>query len=291
MKTCWQIIWLTGISGRKNGSMLDKIYIKNLEVFGKHGVLPEENRLGQKFQINAVLYTHTRGAGLKDDLTKTVHYGEVSHFMSSFMMAHTFQLIETAAEQMARAVLLKFRALEKIRLEVIKPWAPIGLPLESVSVEIERGWHQAFVAIGSNLGEREDYLALGLERLKSCEDCNVEQVSEIIATKPYGVTDQPDFLNGMIKLKTLLNPWELLQQLHSIEQEAGRERKVHWGPRTLDLDIIFYDDWVVDTEELKIPHPDMQNRAFVLEPLSELAPYFWHPLLHQTVSQMLAELR
>lgn len=268
----------------------DKIYIKNLEVFGKHGVLPEENRLGQKFQINAVLYTHTREAGLKDDLTKTIHYGQVSRFMSSFMMEHTFQLIETAAEQMARAVLLQFPAMEKIKLEVLKPWAPIGLPLESVSVEIERGWHRAFVAIGSNLGEREDYMKMGLEGLSQCEDCQVEKVSEIIATKPYGMTSQPDFLNGMIQVKTLLTPWELLELLHQIEQRAGRERLVHWGPRTLDLDIIFYDDWVVDTKELQIPHPDMQNRDFVLKPLAELAPFLRHPLQNKTVRQMLEEL-
>ena len=78
---------------------LDQIYIKNLEVFGRHGVFPEENKLGQKFLINAVLYIHTREAGLNDDLTKSVHYGEVSHFMTKYMMEHTFQLIETAAEQ------------------------------------------------------------------------------------------------------------------------------------------------------------------------------------------------
>ena len=72
---------------------LDKIFIKNLEVFGKHGVLPEENRLGQKFLINAILYISTREAGLKDDLTKSIHYGEVSHFISSFMTKYTFQLI------------------------------------------------------------------------------------------------------------------------------------------------------------------------------------------------------
>lgn len=270
---------------------LDKIHIRNLEVFGRHGVLPEENRLGQKFRINGILYISTREAGLKDDLTKTIHYGEVSHFMTSFMMEHTFQLIETAAEQMARAVLLQFPSMEKIRLEIEKPWAPIGLPLESVSVEIERGWHQVFVAIGSNLGNREDYLKQGIEDLRKLEDCLVEQVSEIIVTKPYGVTDQPDFLNGMIKLKTLLSPLELLEQLHLIEQQAGRERLVRWGPRTLDLDIIFYDHWVIDSPKLTVPHGDMQNREFVLKPLAELAPYFRHPLLHKTVEQLLEECR
>lgn len=270
---------------------LDKIVIKNLEVFGKHGVLPEENRLGQKFLINAILYISTREAGLKDDLTKSIHYGEVSHFISSFMTKYTFQLIETVAEQMARAILLEFPSMEKIRLEILKPWAPIGLPLESVSIEIERGWHQVFVAIGSNLGDRKKFLDEGINALKENKDCIVEQVSEILVTKPYGVTEQPEFLNGMIKLKTLLNPEELLELLHQIEKESGRERLVHWGPRTLDLDIIFYDDCIIDTKDLQIPHIDMQNREFVLKPFVELAPYVRHPLLHKTVTQLLDELK
>ncbi len=279
-----------GTADMERNRNLDRIHIRNLEVFGKHGVLPEENRLGQKFRINAVLYTHTREAGLKDDLTKTIHYGEVSRFMTSFMVEHTFQLIETAAEQMARALLLTFPSMEKIRLEIEKPWAPIGLPLEAVSVEIQRGWHHVFVALGSNLGNREEYLEQGIESLRNLEDCVVEQVSEILATRPYGMTEQPDFLNGMVKLRTLLTPWELLEQLHRIEQAAGRERLVHWGPRTLDLDIIFYDDCVIDTPELTIPHPDMQNREFVLKPLTELAPWIRHPLLGKTAARLLEEL-
>ncbi|MFG6384650.1 MAG: 2-amino-4-hydroxy-6-hydroxymethyldihydropteridine diphosphokinase, partial [Lachnospiraceae bacterium] len=254
-------------------------------------VLPEENRLGQKFLINAILYISTREAGLKDDLTKSIHYGEVSHFISSFMTKYTFQLIETVAEQMARAILLEFPSMEKIKLEILKPWAPIGLPLESVSIEIERGWHQVFVAIGSNLGDRKKFLDEGINALKENKDCIVEQVSEILVTKPYGVTEQPEFLNGMIKLKTLLNPEELLELLHQIEKESGRERLVHWGPRTLDLDIIFYDDCIIDTKDLQIPHIDMQNREFVLKPLVELAPYVRHPLLHKTVTQLLDELK
>lgn len=268
----------------------DRIYIRNLEVFARHGVYPEENKLGQKFLVNAVLYVHTRKAGLKDDLTKSVHYGEVSGFMDSYMREHTFQLIETAAEQMARAVLLQFQNLEGIRLEIVKPWAPVGLPMESVSVEIERSWHRAFVAVGSNLGERENYIKQGIQALEQCEDCQVEQVSELMVTQPYGVTDQPEFLNGMIELRTLFEPEELLEYLHKIEKEAGRERLVHWGPRTLDLDIIFYDNAVIDLPQLQIPHKDMQNREFVLKPLAQLAPYVRHPLFLKTASQMLEEL-
>lgn len=269
---------------------LDRIHIRNLEVFGRHGVFPEENRLGQKFIINATLYIRTREAGLKDDLTKSIHYGEVSHFMARYMTEHTFGLIEAVAEQMARAVLLQFPAMQKITLEISKPWAPIGLLLDAVSVEITRGWHSSYVAVGSNLGDRETYIRRGIASLNSREDCVVERVSSLIPTKPYGVEEQPDFLNGMIELRTLLFPEELLEVLHEVEQEAKRERKVHWGPRTLDLDIIFYDDRVVDKENLKIPHPDMQNREFVLKPLAELVPYLRHPLIGKTVEQMLAEL-
>lgn len=95
----------------------DKIQIKNLEVFGKHGVFPEENTLGQKFLVNAVLYTDTREAGQTDDLTKSIHYGEVSHVITTYMMEHTFQLIESVAEQLARALLLQFKHLKWIDLD------------------------------------------------------------------------------------------------------------------------------------------------------------------------------
>ncbi|MCI9082678.1 MAG: 2-amino-4-hydroxy-6-hydroxymethyldihydropteridine diphosphokinase [Lachnospiraceae bacterium] len=269
---------------------LDCIKIKNLEVFGRHGVFPEENKLGQKFLINAVVYAKVREAGLKDDLTKSVDYGEMAHFMTDFMMEHTCKLIEAAAEQMARALLFKFPVIEKITLEILKPWAPVGLPLETVSVEITRGWHLAYIAVGSNLGDRGEYIRKGVQALRENQDCIVEKEAEIIATKPYGGVEQPDFLNGMLKVRTLLYPMELLTLLHQIEQGADRERTIRWGPRTLDLDIIFYDNWVVDEKELQIPHIDMQNREFVLKPLAELAPYYRHPITGKTVSQMLQEL-
>ena len=158
-------------------------------------------------------------------------------------------------------------------------------------MEITRSWHLAYIALGSNLGDREKYIRQGAESLDRREDCVVQRISRLIGTEPYGVKEQPEFLNGMLELRTLLLPEELLDVLHEVEQEAHRERKMHWGPRTLDLDIIFYDDCIVDREELQIPHPDMENREFVLKPLAELAPYLRHPLNGKTVRQMLAEIR
>lgn len=270
---------------------MDRIHIRNLEVFAKHGVFPEENVLGQKFVISAVLCTSTREAGQKDDLTKSIHYGEVSHFIRRFLEEHTFLLLETAVERLAEELLLKTERLEGVRLELKKPWAPIGLPLEDVSVEIERSWHTAYIALGSNMGDKKAYLDLGVEGLRQTKGCRVLAVSDYLATEPYGVKEQDEFLNGAMKIRTILPPHELLDRLHEIEQEAGRERIVRWGPRTLDLDILLYDDLILDDEELHIPHIEMYKRDFVLEPLCQIAPYVRHPVYNRTALELLEALK
>ncbi len=269
---------------------MDKIHIKNLEVFAKHGVFPEENVLGQKFVISAVLYTSTREAGKTDDLTKSIHYGEVSQFITEFMEQNTFQLLEAVAERMAEELLLRTERLEKVCLEIKKPWAPVGLPLETVSVEIERGWHTAYIALGANLGDKEANLRLGVEALRATKGCQVLAVSDFLVTEPYGGVEQDDFLNGAMKIRTLLTPHELLERLHEIEREAKRERVVRWGPRTLDLDILLYDDLILDEEELHIPHIEMYKRDFVLKPLCQIAPYVRHPVYNRTAAELLAAL-
>jgi len=269
---------------------MDIIQIKHLEVFGNHGVFPEETKLGQKFLVNAKLYTTTREAGLTDDLTKSIHYGDICHEITRFMRENTYLLIESVVEHLAEHLLLNTPRLEKVELEVLKPWAPIGLPLESVSVKIERSWHQAYIALGSNLGDTRGYLEEAVEKLKEIKGVRVNQISSFIKTKPYGGIEQDDFLNGCLWVSTILEPMELLKEMNRIEAEAGRERLVHWGPRTLDLDLIFYDNMVTEEPELVLPHPDMENREFVLKPLEELCPYKRHPITGKTVKQMLMEL-
>ncbi|MBR1853570.1 MAG: 2-amino-4-hydroxy-6-hydroxymethyldihydropteridine diphosphokinase, partial [Lachnospiraceae bacterium] len=113
---------------------------------------------------------------------------------------------------------------------------------------------------------------------------------DFIETEGYGITDQPKFLNTMVKARTLLTPRELLDQLNLIEDAAGRTRDVRWGPRTLDLDIIFYDKLIYEDNVIILPHVDLENRYFVLKPLSQLAPNFRHPILGKTVTQMLDAL-
>lgn len=265
---------------------MDKITIQNLEVFANHGVYPEENALGQKFIVSVIMYTDVRLAGQTDDLTSSVDYGEAAHFVCRYFSSHTFRLLESAAEHLTEELLLSFPQLSQVDLEVKKPWAPIALPLETVSVQISRKWHTAYIALGSNLGDKKGYLDMAVEHLNAHKLCRVKRVSDYLVTAPYGGVEQDDFLNGALCLETLLYPHELLDLIHQIEQEAHRERTVHWGPRTLDLDILLYDDLILDSPDLMIPHVEMHKRSFVLTPLAQIAPHLRHPLLHQTMTEL-----
>lgn len=269
---------------------MDEIQITGLEIYAHHGVYPEENRLGQKFRVDAVLRLSTREAGRTDDLDRSVNYGEVSHFITKFLTEHTYRLIEAAIEELARALLLEYGQVKSVLLTLHKPEAPIGLPIADVAVRIERGWHKAYIALGSNMGDRRGYIEQGIRELEALPECRVIRISELIETEPYGGVEQEPFLNGCLELDTLFTPEELLERLHEIEAHAGRTREIHWGPRTLDLDILLYDETAQSAEELTIPHRDMHNRRFVLEPLSRIAPYAWHPVLHRSALELLADL-
>ena len=269
---------------------MDIIRIDDLEVYAYHGVYDEEKEKGQYFYVNAELYTNTRKAGMNDDLDASTNYGTVCDFIHDFMTKHTYDLIETVAEQLAQALLLEFKLVKSVLLEIRKPHAPIEKEFESVSVEIERGWHEAFVAFGSNLGDKEKFIDEAIEALSNLPQINIVAISDKIVTEPYGNVEQDVFLNGVMKIETLLPADELLQILQKVEEHAGRERKIHWGPRTLDLDIIFYDDDIISEDDLIVPHPDMKNRDFVLKPLMQIAPYKLHPVYRKTISDMYAEL-
>ncbi len=150
--------------------------------------------------------------------------------------------------------------------------------------------HKVVIAIGTNLGNRKENIENAIKRIRE-NKIKVEKVSSIYETAPYGYTKQPAFLNCALLGETVLSPRELLETLLAIEKEMGRVRKIHWGPRIIDLDIIFYDDLVINEPDLKIPHPDMQNREFVLKPISEIAPCFVHPVFCKTVKTLYAELK
>ncbi len=270
---------------------MDKIKISDLEIYARHGVYPEETTLGQKFLVSLILETNTRLAGLSDDLSMAIDYGQVAHDTKQFLTEHTYKLLEAAAEHLAEKLLLTYSGIWRITVEIKKPWAPVLLPIDMVSLVITRSWHQVYLSIGSNLGEKEQNLNRALEYLK--QDCKIQikKISDFIETKPYGYTEQPDFLNGAVELFTLYTPQELLKVLQKAEADGKRERLFLWGPRTIDLDILFYDDKIVFEPDLVIPHIEMQKREFVLKPLCQIAPWKQHPLLHKTVMELLSDLQ
>lgn len=269
---------------------MDKIYIRDLEFIGYHGVFEEEKKLGQKFYVSLELITNLRDAGLNDDILKTTHYGEVAKTVEKVFFSKKYDLIETLAEDIAREILLNFNFISKLKLEIKKPWAPVGIPLDNVAVEINRKWTEAYISLGSNMGNKKENLEKAISELSQVKDTFVTKKSEIIETEPFGYKEQDDFLNACVGIKTLLPARELLKELLAIEKRMGRERKIKWGPRIIDLDIIFYGKEVIEEDDLIVPHPYMEYREFVLKPLEEIIPNFVHPLLMKRVSTLRKEL-
>lgn len=143
----------------------------------------------------------------------------------------------------------------------------------------------AYIALGSNLGDKEKNLRRALLLLTQ-QGVEVVRVSSFLSTEPYGVTDQPQFLNAVACVRTSLAPLALLDVLLATELAMGRVRLRHWGERNIDLDLLLYEDVVLDTPRLRLPHPDMQNRDFVLLPLAEIAPELKHPTLQKTIWEL-----
>ena len=152
-------------------------------------------------------------------------------------------------------------------------------------------YHTVYICVGSNLGSKLNNCRQGVAELTRGETSRLVDQSPVYRTEPVGYKEQDWFINYVIKIETVLEPLALLDRLRSIEHDAGRTRdSVRFGPRVLDLDIIFYDDLVMETDGLVIPHPRMHKRRFVLKPVCDIDPHIIHPVFHRTVQSLLEDL-
>jgi len=256
---------------------MDQIYIRDLRVLTVIGALPHEQEQPQPIRVDLVLHVDLTEAGRSDDLHDTVDYGLVADDIARLAADQKFVLLERFADEIVQ-VALRHDLVEAVDVTVTKLRPPVPTALESTAVQLHRRradvdlphlhTHRAIVALGSNLGDREAYLRLAVDSLD-----HVVGASQVFETAPIGGPDgQGAYLNMVVLLETPLDPFALLRRCQRIEASADRQRIVRWGPRTLDLDVLFYDDVRIDSPELVVPHPRVGERRFVLAPLEEVAP-------------------
>ena len=148
--------------------------------------------------------------------------------------------------------------------------------------------YRVFIGLGSNRGERQKFLNRAVAELKTLGETRIVWTSSVYETEPYGKTDQERFLNAVVELETQLKPENLFAACQNIERELGRTATEHWGPREIDIDILIYDGVVFENAALKVPHPDLEHRKFVLVPLREIAPDLVHPVSGMTIEELSA---
>jgi dihydroneopterin aldolase/2-amino-4-hydroxy-6-hydroxymethyldihydropteridine diphosphokinase len=255
----------------------DRIKVRGLVVTTVVGVLPHERTIAQPVQIDLDLHVDLRDAGRTDDLSDTADYGDVAERVAGLVRESKDSLLERLADRVAE-MLVTIDRVEAVDVKITKLRPPIPEQLDSTAVQIHRGrrdynvvsrdQHLAIIALGSSLGDREGYLR---QAVSSFDD--IQGMSQVFETDPVGGPEgQGAYLNMVIAVHTMLDPYALLRRCQQIEAAAYRQRVVHWGPRTLDLDLLFYDDVRIDDPLLTVPHPRFAERRFVLAPLDEVAP-------------------
>ncbi|SRR5580765_1809293 len=257
----------------------DLIRLLGVRARGHHGFFDFEKREGQEFVVDVELSVDLTRAGATDALAHTVHYGEIAADVVARIEGEPFDLIEKLAAVIARDCVAR-PLVEAATVTVHKPQAPVGVAFGDVQVVVHREATRVpvVIALGANLGNREDTLDDAINALVFDAGLHAVRWSDYVETDPVGGPDQPAYLNAVLLGATSLAPHHLLRRLHEIEAEHGRTREIHWGARTLDLDLIQYgvpgelSEALSDDADLMLPHPRAHERSFVLVPWLEVDP-------------------
>jgi len=254
----------------------DRIELTGIRATGTIGVLPEEQSRAQPFEIDIIISLDASAAGESDDLTDTVNYAEAITLAVKVVESEPTLLLERVASRIAAEVLeLPLADTAEVVIRKLRP--PVPEDIVSTAVRVKRskidlvrpkhGSTTAYIGLGSNLGDRHEYLRFALRHLPG-----LVAVSNLYETDPVGGPAQDSYLNAVAKLETTEDPFTLLDTCLAIELAAGRERTVRWGPRTLDLDVLLWGDATISSPRLTVPHPRINERRFVLQPLSDIDP-------------------
>lgn len=252
--------------------MKDTIFVTNLCLVGRHGVMEEERTLGQRFYLDIEVTTDARRASANDDYRKAICYAALCDLAAQVSEAGPYRLIETFAERVIEAILSRFPTVTGARVRIRKPGAPINASFDTVGVELTRQRQQRVAfSFGSNVGDKMSQIRAAVAFLEAVEGIEIAQVSSFYETAPWGKTDQDRFINACAIGWTSLSAHEVLRAAKAIEVQLGRTPGERWGPRLIDIDLLYLGEDDFSTIALTVPHPEMLNRAFVLMPLAEIA--------------------
>ncbi|KAI8064715.1 Dihydropteroate synthase-like protein [Gongronella butleri] len=301
----------------------DMVFVKDLRLHTIIGVNPWEREEKQIVVVNLTIYPGAKKEG--DDDKPSYHLRTLVRTLTRYIETSGFKTLEAFAVAVARVALEKCH-VNKIRVRLEKPSAILFADASGMEVTRDQHWlrkvleeervagravhahaslltnqqsakdippdydHTSYLAIGTNIGNRVENIYEALERLESQAQCIVTDTSFLYETPPMYYTEQPAFLNAVCKVATKLAPQDLLKALKDIEATMGRKESFRNAPRPIDLDILFYDNLVMETETLTIPHASIQEREFVLYPLCDVAKGVEHPRLYKTCGQLLSQL-
>jgi dihydroneopterin aldolase/2-amino-4-hydroxy-6-hydroxymethyldihydropteridine diphosphokinase len=252
--------------------MTDRVDVTNLCLHGHHGVFPEEKTLGQKFYVDIECHMDVRPAAKDDDYAKAVSYADLCDIAVGISGQGPYNLVETLGDRIAQAILDRFHQVTKVVIRLRKPAAPMAVHFDSVGVTITRQRrYRIGLSLGSNLGDKLANLRRALAWLNTDNAIEIDRVSKFYRTAPWGKEDQDWFLNACATGWSTLDPVTILKVLKRVELHLGRVPGERWGPRAIDIDLLFVDDMRLKSPLLTLPHPEMFNRSFVLVPLAEIA--------------------